>query len=54
MVLYKQFSVNGADYFYDTATNAIVRLPWGVSPWLDELVAADATPESTDENNSEW
>ena len=54
MILYKQFSVNGADYFYDTATNAIVRLPWGVSPWLDELVAADATPESTDENNSEW
>jgi len=29
MILYKQFSVDGDDFVYDTAANAIVQLPTG-------------------------
>lgn len=53
MVLYKQFSVDGAEYLYDTATNAIVPLPGGVSSWLDELLAVIPPSGSPRQDNPE-
>jgi uncharacterized protein len=44
MILYKQFSVDGDDFVYDTASNAIVQLPDGAGRWIDGLVAAGAEP----------
>lgn len=38
MILYQTVSVDGTDYLYDTGSNAIVELPEGVGPGLDEAL----------------
>jgi len=53
MILYQLFSVDGTDYLYDTATNAIVRLPRGVSTWIDEIVSQGDRFTCTDGDDPE-